>query len=235
MRLDAGARRLGATSVKYVKIPQYAIFRHKGIPHEYAVLFTVEMSEHNIATAPSFEAFREVVKGYRNLAKISYKMACMLRDEGFAAYPGTALGGLTDYTHLAEIAGLGAVGYHGLLITPQEGARARINILYTNISNLPISEANEHLWIRDLCAMCKQCIRQCPPEAIFARPQPRGDGGMQCIDHDDCRYYFQTNYGCAVCIAVCPFSSAGFEKIKAHFKGNADAPQFRIPRALSPE
>ncbi len=223
------ARTAGAADIRYVRVPRNAIFQHKGIPHEYAVVITVEMDQANIATAPSFVAMREVAKGYGNLARIGNQLAGFMRQNGFAAYPGTALGGLTDYTHLAEVAGLGAIGYHGLLITPNEGARLRINTIYTNITNLPIQTENEHLWVRDFCAMCKKCIRGCPVQAIYEQPRPRGDGGMQCIDHAACRDYFNQNYGCAVCLAKCPFSEMGYEKVKARFKGNPKAPQFRIP------
>ncbi len=227
--LEKMAREAGAANIKYVKVPRNAIFQHKGIPHEYALLITVEMDKAPLSTAPSFEAMREVVKGYGNLARIGNKLAGFMRRNGFAAYPGTALGGLTDYIHLAEVAGLGIIGYHGLLITPNEGARLRINTLYTNITNLPVQTENEHLWVRDFCAMCKKCIRACPVGAIYEQPRPRGDGGMQCIDHASCRDYFNQNYGCAVCLAQCPFSEVGYEKVKARFKGNPKAPQFHIP------
>ena len=228
-KLEDIAYRAGAKDIKYVKVPPNAIFKHKGIPHEYAIVFTVEMDKDNIASAPSFDAFREVAKGYKNLAMISNKMSRFMRKNGFAAYPGTALGGLTDYCYLSELAGLGVIGYHGLLIAPDEGARLRINVIYTNITNLPIETENEHLWIRDFCAMCRKCIRKCPVDAIFDQPQPRGDGGMQCIDHDTCRDYFNQNFGCAICLAECPFSQVGYNKVKARFKGNPTAPQFRIP------
>jgi epoxyqueuosine reductase len=227
--LEGMARKAGAADIRYVRVRRNAIFQHKGIPHEYAVVITVEMDQTNIATAPSFVAMREVAKGYGNLARIGNQLAGFMRRNGFAAYPGTALGGLTDYTHLAEVAGLGAIGYHGLLITPNEGARLRINTIYTNITNLPIQTENEHLWVRDFCAMCKKCIRGCPVQAIYEQPRSRGDGGMQCIDQTACRDYFNQNYGCAVCLAKCPFSEMGYEKVKARFKGNPKAPQFRIP------
>jgi ferredoxin len=226
--LEKMARQAGARDIKYLKVPPNAIFKHKGIPHEYAIVITVEMNKENLENAPSFDAFKEVANGYKNLAVIGNKMAKLMRQNGFAAYPGTALGGLTDYVHLAEIAGLGAIGYHGLLITPNEGARLRINTIYTNITNLPIETENEHLWVRDFCAMCKKCIRKCPVDAIFDEPQPRGDGGMQCIDHDTCRDYFNQNFGCAVCLVECPFSQVGYDKVKSRFKGNPAAPQFRI-------
>ena len=227
--LERMARAAGAKDIAYVKVPNYAIFKDKGIPHQYAVVFTVEMNKDPIDTSPSFESFHEVAKGYKNLAVIGNKLAKRMQKEGFAAYPGTALGGITDYPHLAELAGLGTIGYHGLLISPHEGARLRINTIYTNITNLPIQSENEHAWVRDFCSMCKKCVRSCPVGAIFDEPQPRGDGGMQCIEHDSCRKYFASNHGCAICLKVCPFSQAGYDKVKAKFKGNENAPQFRIP------
>ncbi len=227
--LEKVARAAGAKDIAYVRVPNNAIFKDKGIPHEYAVVFTVEMDKEPIETSPSFESFYEVAKGYKNLAVIGNKLATMMRAEGFGAYPGTALGGITDYPHLAELAGLGVIGYHGLLISPREGARLRINTIYTNITNLPIDTGNEHLWVRDFCAMCKKCVRSCPAGAIYDEPKPRGDGGMQCIDHGSCRDYFAANFGCAVCLKVCPFSDAGYKKVKAGFRGDGDAPQFRIP------
>lgn len=226
--LETMARAAGVKDIKYVKVPHNAIFQSKGIPHEYAIVFTVEMDHANISTAPSYEAFREVAKGYKNLAVIGNKLSKTMRKNGHAAYPGTALGGITDYTYLSELAGLGAIGYHGLLITPGEGARLRINTIYTNITNLPIQSENEHLWVRDFCAMCKKCIRACPVKAIYDQPVPRGDGGMQCIEHAACRDYFNQNFGCAICLARCPFSTAGYEIIKSRFVGNLEAPQFRI-------
>lgn len=229
--LETIARKAGARDIKYIKVPNNAIFQGKGIPHEYAIVFTVEMDKENMANAPDFDAFLEVAKGYRNLAQIGNKMAKHMRKNGFSAYPGTSLGGITDYVYLGELAGLGAVGYHGLLITPDEGARLRINTIYTNIKNLPIEAENKHLWVRDFCAMCKKCIRKCPVDAIYEQPVPRGDGGMQCIDHDSCREYFNQNYGCAICLVECPFSQIGYDKVKTRFKGNPTAPQFRIPLA----
>ena len=229
VELEQMARAAGAKDIAYVHVPNYAIFKDKGIPHQYAIVFTVEMDKEPIDTAPSFECFEEVARGYKNLAVIGNKLAHFMRGQGFAAYPGTALGGLTDYPHLAELAGLGVIGYHGLLISPHEGARLRINTIYTNITNLPIKTENEHQWVRDFCAMCKKCVRSCPVDAIFEQPQARGDGGMQCIDHDACRDYFDQHFGCAVCLKVCPFSQIGYDKVHARFKGNDNAPQFRIP------
>ncbi len=232
--LETLARNAGVKDIKYVKVPQNAIFKGKGIPCAYAIIYTVEMAKAPISTSPSFESQLEVMRGYKNMAVIGTKLAQFLHKQGFAAYPGTALGGLTDYVHLGELAGLGAIGYHGLLITPGEGARLRINTIYTNITNLPIMTTNEHAWVRDFCAMCRKCVRTCPVNAIYEEPKPRGDGGMQCIEHAACRDYFTQHFGCAVCLAVCPFSQVGYDTVKARFKGNPSAAKFQIPTTIQP-
>lgn len=222
------AKKWGASDIRFVKVPERAMFKHLGVPYEYAIVFTIEMDNEPIKTAPSYEAFVEVAKGYRKLAIISNRLTRWMRGHGAAAYPGTALGGLSDYTHIAEQAGLGAIGYHGLLISPQEGARLRINTIYTNIPNLPLQQENPHLWVRDFCSKCHKCIRKCPVDAIFEEPKPRPGGGMQCIDHKTCRDYFAANFGCGICLKVCPFSQAGYDKIKESFKGAPEAPVFTL-------
>lgn len=232
--LEALARELGAQDFGYIRVPHDAVFRDKSIPYDTALVFTVEMDRGAIDTAPSLDCQLEVMDGYGRMAHIARKIALHLRAAGFAAYPGTALGGVTDYPQLAELAGLGAIGYHGLLITPGEGARVRLNTVYTNISNLPIRQDNDHLWVRDFCDRCRKCVRSCPAEAIFQRPQARGNGGQQCIDHGKCRDYFTQHFGCAVCVKVCPFSQAGYDKVKAGFRGHPGAPQYRISPGGTP-
>ncbi len=226
--LEALAYKVGVKDIRYVKVPPNAIFKGKGLPGAYAVVYTVEMNKEPLDTSPGFESQLEVMKGYKNLAIIGNRLARFMHKAGFAAYPGTGLGGITDYVYLAELAGLGAIGYHGLLITPGEGARLRINTIYTNITNLPVRAGNEHRWVRDFCAMCRKCVRECPVSAIKHQPEARGDGGMQCIDHATCRAYFTSNYGCAVCLAICPFSQVGYDTVKVRFKGNQNAPKYRI-------
>jgi len=212
------AKSLGALDVKFVKdLPSKQIFKGKSIPHKNAIVFTVEMENEKIQTAPSFECFAEVAKGYGDLAVISNKVCEFIRKKGFSAYPSTAMGGQMDYVAIGELAGLGAIGYHGLLITPDAGARVRISTIYTNIDTFPVEKENPHLWIRDFCSYCRKCVRSCPVQAINNEPQVNENGDMTCIDYKTCIKYFSANYGCAKCIKVCPFSTAGYHKIQKGF------------------
>jgi hypothetical protein len=55
------------------------------------------------------------------------------------------------------------------------------------------------------------------------------------IDAKSCLDYFAANFGCGVCIDVCPFSQMGYDVIKERFKGNPNAPHFSIPMKIELE
>jgi ferredoxin--NADP+ reductase len=214
--VEAVAAEHGAIDVAYLnEVHPDEIFQGLAIPAPGVIVFTVEMDPEPIAVAPSFDTFVEVASGYRRLAIIAEAICDLLQAKGHAAYPGTALGGQTDYVKLACRAGMGGIGYHGLLLTPQAGARVRIATVYTNLSEMPERGEEAHRWVQDFCSRCQQCVRNCPPQAIHPTPQPRDDGvGTACIEHSLCRDYFAREFGCAVCIKVCPFSKAGYDAVK---------------------
>ena len=229
--LESLAKDLGVTALGYTDVHPEDIFENKTAPYTHAIVYAVEMDKNRMSHAPGAESMIEVISAYRESDTIGLALVAFLRERGFGAYPGLSIGGMVDYPSLAERAGLGTMGYHGMLISPHDGARLRLSVVYTNISNLP-EHPNKHLWIRDFCDRCRKCIRSCPPAAIYDRPQDRGDGGKTCIDADACRTYMGSNYTCGVCAKVCPFSNAGYDKIKAGFdKARAHERSGAIPLA----
>lgn len=200
----------------YPDVDPRLIFKGTTLPERHAIVFTVEMERKEIASAPSGEAFTEVVEGYGLLGKIANDTCDWLRDRGIAAYPGTNVGGQTDYPAMAEAAGIGAIGYHGLLIGPNAGARMRVSTIYVGIDNLPKAD-NPHLWVREVCDNCRNCVRNCPPGAIEPQPVDKANGYKRAIRATACRDYFARNWGCAICVKVCPFSEQGYDKVKASY------------------
>lgn len=227
-RVEELARAEGAAAVRAVRLTDDCLFAGLGVPHRNAIVYTVRMDKAALDTAPSFECFHEVARGYLRLAVIGNAVAAVLRNEGYDAFPGTALGGLSDYSRGAERAGLGSIGYHGTLITPHEGALLRINVIYTSIDNLPFHEPEPTSWIRDFCSMCRKCVRSCPAGAIHEQPIVLKNGRVECITSAKCLDYFASHFGCAICIDVCPFSQAGFSRVKEVFRGRDDAPRFSV-------
>ena len=177
-----------------------------------------EMHAEKFATVPDDDSIGEVMRLYANTTIISSQITGFLRKRGYSAYAGISVGGSVDHVRLAENAGLGAIGYHGSLISPQDGALLRINVVYTDIENLPFPEVNEHLWVRDFCDLCRKCIRKCPAEAIISDPQPDEQGRISAVDVPKCGSYMANNNGCGVCIAICPFSIAGYEKVQKGYE-----------------
>lgn len=211
------ANELGVLSVGFTKIEQEDIFEGYGILYPYAIVFSIEMDQVRINKAPSFDTLVTVQETYAETGIISNKLAEFIREMGFSAQAGPGLGGLTIYPVLAERAGIGAFGRHGLIITPEAGPRQRLAVVYTNIENLPINKENPHKWIEDFCKNCGRCIKKCPAQAIHQTPVKTKGENIEYIDNDICVTYFALNYGCSVCVKECPFNTQGYHKVKDSF------------------
>ena len=216
--LEQFAVEKGASAIGYARITPDLIFKDKCIPHQNAIVIVSQMHSQKFANVPDDDSIGEVVRLYANTTIIASQITGFLRKRGYSAYAGISVGGSVDLVRLAENAGLGAIGYHGSLISPQDGALLRINVVYTGIENLPFPEVNEHLWVRDFCDLCRKCIRKCPAEAIISDPQPDEQGRISAVDVPKCGSYMANNNGCGVCIAICPFSIAGYEKVQKGYE-----------------
>lgn len=211
------AMQQGAVEVGFARINEHDIFKEFAIPYRNAIVFTIHMKKEAIDTAPSYDALIEVMRTYGSLGRLAVKVSDHLRKLGYGAYPGSPMGGIVDYVRVAQDAGIGAIGYHGMLISPSDGTRQRINVVFTNME-IPEPQPNPHQWILDFCAMCRRCVRSCPPQAIYTSAQPDPvTGRKKTVHFDKCVTYFGENQGCAVCVKVCPFSQAGYDKVKEGF------------------
>jgi epoxyqueuosine reductase QueG len=171
-----------------------------------ARVLAMEMDKEAIEKAPSQATLNMVFGTYDELGVAANQIAGFLRDQGFGAQADHPLGGLVLFPPLAQKAGIGWVGKHGLLITPEFGPRLRLAAVYTNIENLPFSEKNDHGWIEDYCRVCGICVKMCPPKAIFEEAIIHESGRITQISQRGCFEYFAQYFGCSVCIKVCPFS-----------------------------
>jgi epoxyqueuosine reductase len=216
-KLREYAQSLGIYPLEFVKLPHELIFDKFGVLFDNAIILAMEMSKEKIDKAPSQETLNMVFGTYDELGIATNKVAQFLRESGYAAQADHPLGGLVLFTPLAQKAGIGWIGKHGLLITPQFGPRVRLAAVYTNIENLPYVEINDHNWIEDYCKTCGICIKQCPPNAILEEAVIHDTGIVTHIRQQDCFEYFGQFYGCSVCIKVCPFSKSmqAYERLKA--------------------
>jgi epoxyqueuosine reductase QueG len=104
------------------------------------------------------------------------------------------LANLFSYKHAAQLAGLGTIGRHSLLITPEFGPRARLACVLTEAPMEPTAGTP-----KEYCINCDACIRECPAQALQATKA----GQAYSINRFACRCYRQTGLMCSVCLKAC--------------------------------
>lgn len=113
--------------------------------------------------------------------------------------------------HWAARAGLGWIGRHTLLVTPQWGSWVNLGEIVTT------QECNSYdspLSANSACARCNRCVEACPNHAI-------APDGPPMIDVRRCTAYYTTHHqrsipdgldtrgytqGCDICQLACPFN-----------------------------
>lgn len=211
------AKDIGVLDVGFVKLEPEDIFKNSTVLHENVIVVTQEMDKAAMKKAPSKDTGHEVHRTYHKLGIIVNKIAEFLRNNGYSAQASPALGGNVNYPLLAEKAGLGAIGNHGLLISPEVGPRQRIATIYTSIENLPLKEKNEYMCIKEFCKECKRCVSKCPAQAIYEEPQEDIYDTEKHIDYKKCVKPFSNMWGCSICIKECTFNKTDYKKIKESF------------------
>lgn len=220
-KLEEYAKSLGVSDIGYTVVDTRYIFKDFRILFKNAIVFAVEMDEDKIAQSPNIISFVEVFKTYYQVGYIVNKVADFLRENGYNAHAGPAVGGDVNYVPIAIDSGIGYSGKNGLLITRKNGARVRLGTVFTDIENLPFSQENPYKWIRDYCTHCNICINKCPAGAIYQEPIILEDGGPTFIDHKKCAEPFTNDNGCSLCIKYCPFSKSGmYDKLKHHYENH---------------
>ncbi len=142
---------------------------------------------------------------YGRLTRAAYDFARAMRDAGHSTLPLPATNCPTDdrfmmavfsYKHAAHSAGLGRLGWHSLLITPEYGPRVRLGACLTEAELEPTAESR----VTFNCEPCRKCIDICPAGAI-KEPPP---GEPYRIDKFACNGYRTAAGGCSECMRVCP-------------------------------
>jgi epoxyqueuosine reductase QueG len=136
------------------------------------------------------------------------RVAGWLRRQGWPAEPQTGpMTGRLALIPAAIAAGIGELGKHGSLINPEFGASFRLAAVLTDAPIAPTPPRS--FGVDGFCAACRVCEEACPPEAIFEAKQTVRGVEKWYVDFDRCLPFFNQTNGCAICIAVCPWSLPG--------------------------
>ena len=164
-----------------------------------AIVFTVEMKQDVINTAPQVSAGVETSKAYIDAAIVGMQISYYIRALGYNARNHMDGNYLLPMIPVAEQAGLGEQGRNNLLISRKNGCFCRIGVVTTD---MPLEfDKRVEFDVKRFCAFCSLCVNTCPAKTI-----PRGDSVENWhIEQEKC-YDIWTSIGndCGVCISACP-------------------------------
>lgn len=214
---ESRARSLGISLVGYTRADPKWMYNDVVLPHPHVVVLAMEMDKDAIDTAPQMPAGLEALRIYDRLGHATLALARYLREQGYDATAQHPAGGIGHTVPLAVAAGMGALGHHGLLITPELGPRVRLAAIYTNAVPIAAEADTDPSWISSFCSSCNKCVRRCPADAIYDQAiQDEDTGDINALDCGKCEEYFFRNTGCAVCLSVCPFTDrASYDRLYA--------------------
>ena len=138
------------------------------------------------------------------LTKAAYDAAKISHSVGLKALPLPSTGCPNDirflkaifsYKHAGQAAGLGKIGWHSLLITPDFGPRVRLSCCLTEATLEP---TNTSMTVE--CDNCVICLNNCPARAL-TEPQA---GEQYAINKFACSSFYNAAGGCAECMRLCP-------------------------------
>ncbi len=216
-KLEGRARRYGIDLLGYTEVPPESIFAGKTVLFRGALVCAQELKGPAVETAPKLPAAMETLRVYAKLGIALNRLARFIRTQGIPCQACHPMMGLVLYPALAAKAGLGGFGRQGMLLTPEFGARQRIGAILMPLSDMPVAHVRsaEHAWISDYCDRCNLCVRLCPGRAILETAVPNVPGVLTCIDNLKCMPWFSLNFGCSICLKVCPFSQGGYDRLRA--------------------
>lgn len=184
------------------------VYQGQQVPQSRIIVLAVAHDYDAIRTAPQPSAGAEVVRQYGRAAAGAKAVAGWLRGQGWDAEPVT--GPMTTKVALippAIACGIGELGKHGSLINPEYGSSFRLSAVLTDAPLAPTPP--RQFGVDDFCRHCRVCEDACPPEAIGPDKQLVRGVRKWYVDFDRCLPFFNQTHGCAICIALCPWSRPG--------------------------
>ncbi|NCF18921.1 MAG: 4Fe-4S dicluster domain-containing protein [Haliea sp.] len=180
--------------------------------HKYIVIVGVAHDYDTMKTAPAYPGNTgsavEVGRQYNRGARAVSKLRNYILEQGYPAttYPGP----MADAINMVPAAidcGLGELGKHGSLIHRELGSSFRLAALTTDLPL--VTDSPDVFGVDAVCSRCQACERACPPRAIYSEKQMVRGTAKWYVDFDKCIPFFAEAYGCAACIAACPWSIPG--------------------------
>ena len=216
-RIKGLAKLYGALSCRIIPMQNQFYYSHRGRHVEnygeeiteslpYAIVFTIPMDKELIHRGPQIAEVIETSHGYVTGAIIGMILSYYIRRLGYEARNHMDANYLLGAKWVAEAAGIGVMGRHGMIITPTEyGSCVRLGVVTTSIP-VQVDEVQPSCGIEEFCKICDRCARACPGRALA--PAAITDPDEWYFKGEECyRIWRRVGTDCGACISICPFTN----------------------------
>lgn len=211
MAKDLGGAIVGVADFK----PELTFTDAEELGHKTVIVIGMPMA-FDIMVDIGPESQEDVHRVYFQLDELATRLAHRISAFGYSAKVQSNQGDLPLPAY-GQLAGLGELGKHGSLISPDLGSAFRLTAVSTD---MPLAaDGAKDYGIDEICASCDICTRFCPGSAI--KPQKANVAGAVRwqVDSPACHPHFLRMYGCKICLSVCPMNARG--SLKAQYKAVA--------------
>jgi epoxyqueuosine reductase len=208
-RAIAFAKEHEADAIGIAPMDPLYVFEGYAIDEPWVIILALAHNYERLKQVPSDETngvgVTDVGDQYARGTRASFALANWIRARGYKAqaWPGPMASALLLIPP-AIAAGLGELGKHGSLISPQFGAGVRLAGVTTDMPLVASRPA--HFGADEFCASCQVCTNSCPPGAIIQHKQTVRGVERWYVDFDKCIPFFAENASCGICIATCPWT-----------------------------
>lgn len=169
------------------------------------IIFSMPMDLDYINDAPKPKQMLATIIQYMQGADISIWISKLLNHLGYRSK--AQFDGSYDLVLplVADKAGLGQLGYLGILIDEFHGPRVRLGAVLTDL-DLVLDEESKFNFRDDVCQYCNLCIDRCIVGAIKRDTN-------QVVEHEKCHEMWRKlGNDCGYCIKVCPFTQPIYQE-----------------------
>jgi len=215
---------MGAQLVRIGPLNQSFVYSHKGrtyhrpgdneprigtpidLMHKNAIIIAEGLNLKILKGAPKKPVIMEVFRAYSKLGYVAVLMARYIRSIGYPARAHITTNYQIVIPPVAEDAGVGELGRHGVLISREFGSAMKMSVVTTDLPL--VYDQRPKLGVDDFCKHCRICASSCPSGAISHGEKKliRGVERYPFKAEACFRIWNEVGTDCGVCIASCPYS-----------------------------
>ena len=189
--------------------------RKAHVKFAHAICLALEQDYAETQTAPSMAAEHGHYGTYEKQAPLGLQMVDFIRSLGYQAQVHGPSNHSSATIPMFVQAGLGQLGANGQLLTPESGARCRLQIITTD-APLTYDEPVDY-GFHAFCQVCQVCVNRCPGRALMREKVWWRGVEKNKLIYKRCRPVMARYEGCAICMKVCPINKYGAKAVMEHY------------------